>query len=354
MRAPPLKSRRVARKARKAPAKKSKARAGLPRRKLSPKMQLVQDVGIGGQTQSSHQYPYNRGSEMVRAICNVGQKQRALYNQVNDLTAFQGTQNFTVYSHAHQSILKRYADSYQNTPAARGQAGVGQLSDSVVRYVLQSIRVNHAISNQTNAPCLLKIYDIECRRDTQNIMDYTSPNGNVFNWLGGPGSAWDAGLNAATDTVIPPAIPYSSQYGVVPTASALFNKFFKISKQTSIELATGAVHRASWNRTYNRLMDASVYGMTDGYGIQGVTTFQLFVLAGSPATLLSSATTDVGDTSGLAKVSIITDTEAVYTFGSAYGQTLYLDNPVANDIPLGSVAGTVTVGSPLVDRIVTA
>jgi len=351
----PPASRRIRRKARKAPAKKSKARAGRPskpRAKLSPKKQLVQDVGIGGQTTSACKGLYSRGSEMVRAICNVGQKQRALYNQVNELVAFQGQQNYTQYSHAHQSILKQYADSYQNTPAARGQAGIGQLSDSVARYVLQSVRVNHTIANQTNAPCLLTIYDIACRRDTQNVMDYTSPNGNVFAWLGSPGTAWDCGLNAASDTVIPPAIPFSSQYGVVPTSSAVFNKYFKITKQTVIELATGAVHRHTWSRTFNKLMDASVYAQTEGYGIQGLTNFQLFVLAGSPATLLNGGN-DVGQTSGLAKVSIITDTEAVYTFGSAYGQTLYLNNPVADDIPLGSVASTVTVGAPQVDRITT-
>jgi len=335
------------RKGRKAPAKKARRRAG------KSNVQLVQDVGIGGQTTSACRMPANRGSEMVRAICNVGQKQRAMYNQANELIAYQGTQAYTQYAHAHQSILKKYADSYQNTPAARGQAGIGQLSDSVARYVLQSVRQNHTISNQTNAPVLLKIYDIACRRDTQNVMDYTSPNGNVFAWNGSPGTAWDAGLNAASDTVIPPAIPFSSQYGVVPTGSAVFNKYFKITKQTTIELATGAVHRHSWSRTFNKLMDASVYGMTEGYGIQGITSFQLFVLSGTPATLLSLGT-DVGDTTGLAKVSIITDTEAVYTFGSAYGQTIYFDDPVRNDIPLGSVASTVTVGAPVVDRILTA
>lgn len=328
-------------KASKAPAKKARRRAG------QSKVQYVQDVGIGGQTASACRMPSGRGNEMTRAICNVGQKQRAMYNQVNEIIVTEGTQNYTQYSHAHQSILKKYADFYQNTPAARGQAGSTQLSNSVARFVLQSIRATHTIANQSNVPVLLKIYDIACRRDTQNVMDYTSPNGSIFNWNGSPGTAWDIGLNAASDTVIPPAVDYSSQYGVVPTGSAVFNKYFKITKQTTVELATGGIHRHSFSRTYNRLMDASVYGMTDGYGIVGITDFQLVVLAGTPVTLLGGdPILDVGQTTSIAKVAIVTDTEAVFTFGSPFGQTIYLDNPVFDDIPLNSKATTVTVGNP--------
>jgi len=338
-------------KGRKAPAKKARRRAG------ASKVHLVQDVGIGGQTTSACRMPSNRGSEMTRAICNVGQKQRAMYNQANELVVNQGTQNYTQYAHAHQSILKQYADAYQNTPAARGQAGGSALSDSVARYVLQSIRSTHTIANQSNVPVLLKIYDIGCRRDTQNVMDYTSPNGNVFSWNGSPGTAWDVGLNAGSDTVIPPPIPYSSQYGTVPTGSAVFNKYFKINKQTTIELAVGAIHRHVFSRTYNKLMDASVYGMTEGYGIVGITDFQLFVLCGTPVTLIGTVEPtvgqDVGQTSSIAKVAIITDTEAVYTFGSPFGQTIYLDNDVFNNIPLGSRPTAMVVGNPTIDAPLT-
>jgi len=291
---------------------------------------------------------------MVQSIKHVGQKQRWLYNQVNDLTAGIGSQAITLYAHAHQSILKKYADEYQNTPSARAQvvtgAGVSYtLPNTVARYVLESIRVNHTIANQTNAPARLIIYDIACRRDTPNDCTYVSPAGNSFLWNGAPQQAWEAGLNAATETVIPPSPPQNGQYGVVPTSSAIFNKYFRIVKQTTVSLAVGAVHRHSWSRTFNRLLDASVYAQEELYGIQGITHFQMFVLVGAPATL-QVADTDVGDSTGPAKVSIITDTQAVFTFGSAYSQTVYLQDAVGA-IPVGADAATMTVGLPVTDTV---
>jgi len=285
------------------------------------------------------------GTAKTKAITLVGQRQRHVFNQTSQLRSNVATQDSLAYSIAHQAQLTKVADFYQSSPGALAQTFTtpGLLPPEPARYVLQNIALRHTIANATTTPVQLIIFDIECKRDTYNVMSYVAPSAVSYNWDGGPQGAWEQGLLAASDVTIPPGVPKRNIWGVDPWESPIFNRYFKINKQTTVNMAAGAVHKHDCEVQYNRLLDASVYANTPSYGFKGLTHFQMFVLRGSPGTIVNPEASSFGTTVAEAKLDILSEYEINFTFGASYCQTLYVADSLPE--PIGDeYVNTINVG----------
>jgi len=314
-------------------AKKKAGRKSAPRRGRGIAHQMISQPAQGGETSSACTLKAYKHTAITRAICNVGTKQRWLSNYTTSLQTSQGKQDVRSFSANNRALLKVFADQYQGAIPNGATPG-----PQVARYVLEHVRYNHAIMNDCSAPVQIKIYDIELRRDLNTAMNYSSPTGSNYLWTGAEG-AWDAGLQAAQGFVSGASPNQRFIYGAVPTESAVFNAYFRIAKQTTVNLAVGGLHRHVYNRQYNRLLDASVYGNTYANGFQGLTHWQMVVLVPPPGSLVAGSGATINTTVPAVKVNIVSDMEVNYTFGASYAQTL----SVNDNMPLADLDQTVDV-----------
>lgn len=344
------------RRARKAPGKKAQRPKGkrMVNRHLGVKYakQVVNSASLGAQTYSRCKMSHGAGTAKTKAITLVGQRQRHVFNQYSQVRTNASEQGSIAYSIAHQAQLTKVADYYQSSPAATAGTVIAPSTYVAVppnepaRYVLQNIALRHTISNSTNTPVQCMIFDIECKRDTQNTMTYTSPAAVDYVWDGGPQGAWEQGLLAASDVTITPPSPKRNVWGVDPWESPIFNRFFKINKQTTVNLAVGAIHKHDCEVEYNRLLDASVYANTPSYGFKGLSHFQMFVVRGAPGTIVNPTTGGTfATTVGEAKLDILSEYEINFTFGASYCQTLYVGDALSAPAE-GQYVNTMTVGLP--------
>jgi len=155
-------------------------------------------------------------------------------------------------------------------------------SDSEVppaRYLLHDCVHNLKLSNVGQGTVRLSIMHCRAKRDLYNSMNYTSPAGLVYAWDGGPFTAVQQGIAAATSSGVTGAVGFLIP-GVDETESPIFNQYFSVLKRTDVLLAVGGTHRLETKVTYDRLLDGSVYGNSELRGVLGVTDFLLFKAEG--------------------------------------------------------------------------
>jgi len=256
---------------------------------------------------------------VAKAITLVGAVQRWRSNSATQVGASVGKQGILQANGSPRQQLYNLMYYNPNLPTTPYSNGGLSGENTIQRYVLHSIDQEYLMANATTTPVEVDIYDIEAKRDTYNVMDYTDNQGESYTWYGAPQYCWTIGaqasMNLKPNNVYDPALVW----GASPTESPSFNKYFKISKKTTVQLAQGGVHRHRYRRTYNKIMDASVYGNTEMYALEGITHHTMVVLKGTPVNISSiSGGVDTVNTPTTANslLEVVVSTEYQYTYSS--------------------------------------
>jgi len=158
--------------------------------------------------------------------------------------------------------------------AGRG-SGTTFSNDAPTRYLLENCKQKLNISNVGQAATKVTFYHCTAKRDLYAVMDFTSLTGGQYSWAGiFPDNAVQQGVSAATNG---PLSGSTSFYipGVLPYESQIFNQYFKVHKETEVLLAVGGSHHIETNKSFDRLLDATVFGNTEMAAILGVSEFIL-------------------------------------------------------------------------------
>jgi hypothetical protein len=180
------------------------------------------------------------------------------YWNINDgrqITCGVGVQSVTALPFGHASDMV--------TLQAIVSTNAGQVNDMFVDEMTQRL----CMTNASTFSGRVTLYDVTCRRDV-----YTGTS-NVD-----PATAWNAGM------VRELAAGLSTDYGVIPQESKMFNQFYKIMrKPTVVDLQPGATYTHVVRAYPRRIMSSEVVETTAINGYKGVTVWTLIVLAGMPA-----------------------------------------------------------------------
>lgn len=221
----------------------------------------------GGTTASSIGGNYSRYARVTRRRPRLS---RALavnswfLTQQTSITATPGRQNSIVWyaldggSYGGGSALDTIR---QLCPTA----SVGE--NKTTRYFIKSLSERYLLTNATNAPCELTIYDIVTRRDS------------LYNpqtcWADGLTNVQGATINITRDT--PACTPYMSPE---------FTKFFKVVRQKRVILSGGATHihqKYVRRPIYIDMQCVYAFGTQNLVALRGKTMFTLIVVSGIAA-----------------------------------------------------------------------
>lgn len=135
------------------------------------------------------------------------------------------------------------------------------------RHFMESCRLTITLTNQSNVPTFVDLYDIAPRSDLSNSSAYQSPT-----------EAWLAGAGAAATPVY---------YGAQPFTEQFFVESFKILRVTRINMSAGetAEHRCTYNANQIFKRENSSFGLSatqDQGAYQNLTHFVMMVTRGAP------------------------------------------------------------------------
>lgn len=328
--------------ARQAPAKLMRVPyAGKYASKPRGTRQIIKQESLGGQTSNSLTLlPLTRRDTRARYIKAVSAS--STYNRIikfNILSGSTGVQGITASQIAPQSDLKLIADSLQNY-LATGDSNTGTPVNAPSRFLLENIHDVFDFSNRSTAPCTLKIYIVQAKRDTwrtgSNLMTYRSPNGAQVYWNGFPDDAMRAGIQAQSD-------PFQTTAGnddwlnpgMMPHQSTIFNNYFKVEKTVEVEMAQGGVHQLTLHSLYDKMIDASVYANEPLVGIAGVTRFLLFQAVGVPV-VVSGDSADM--TTAAVNIGVIQTVRYKYTQASSPATLSFQDDVELTQVAFSSTA----------------
>lgn len=270
---PVKKSRRPATKKR--VAKKSAPRRAPRRARRAPRTLLKSVQGRAGQvtlTSSSHKHIASAEVRRAKAMSTVN---IISGSQGFSLEIQSGTQNQIAFPQCSSALM---ADVLNKVEASSVQ-------DGVCRAVITGVKVEYILTNSTNMPVEMDIYDIVCKRDlvAPNLSFFNQATGYTYTATNSPDAYWQTGLNAQQG--FDPAAPIDPQPNnmltAVPTDSKLFNDYFSIRKKTRVMMAAAAAHKHSVNINVNKYIDEYLTNTTIG-ALKGYTTFSMFVVAGFP------------------------------------------------------------------------
>lgn len=317
----PYAKRRVA-KARKA-KKSGKAAPSRKRRVIKGKgikPTVVKQEGLGQQTMTKMSTSIYRKDTRAHVMKQVGAP--SFYNRVNQYTllsadptsgiGYTGIQAVQSYYNTNQITLNNIANQLANT---NGYGAAPQPS----RFLLEHATLKYSFSNNSTAPCVLRLYVISNKRDiwnppsgnTLDQMTYVTPLGTAYPWTGQPENGWKTGLQAQGN-LPPTGADLSQVVGVLPTECKLFNDFFKIERFVEIEMATGGVHHLELNRSFDKVCDASVYSSTPLVALRGLTQWVLAVAYGAPVRVTSGAASGTM-TTAVVNIGVVESQEYRYT-----------------------------------------
>lgn len=239
----------------------------------------------------------------------------------------------------------------QNNQAisAGGVSGINQ--DQPSRMLLENTHVVYDFFNRATSACTLKVYFCHAKQDLYlqipgpggspvNVMNYTSPVGLVYDWSGQPISAIQQGV-AAAENAGPGATTYLD-VGIVPTSSPIFNQYFTIHREQEIEFAIGGSHRLEWNRSYDKVLDASHYGNPAMGAVRGITEFVLFQAWGQPS--VQTATGLV--TTSLCSIGcVVTNNTRVRCPPASFTTTIMNNNVSQSSAATTSISGATGTGT---------
>uniref|UniRef100_UPI0040486B1C hypothetical protein n=1 Tax=Polynucleobacter sp. TaxID=2029855 RepID=UPI0040486B1C len=150
-------------------------------------------------------------------------------------------------------------------------------------YLLTKCQHHLKFSNVGQATTRLTVIHCRAKRDIFVNMNYTDPTANQYPW----GTIVDAvqqGIEAAAGGPVTGGVRYFIP-GVDETESPIFNKYYTKVKTTEIFLAVGGSHTLTTNVSYDRVMDASVYGNSQLQSVMGASDYLLFKAEGQTSVI---------------------------------------------------------------------
>ena len=351
--------------------RKSKAKKGLATKKglrlrRQPRRQhkmIVRQESLGQATENRLSLPrQTRPDSRAKVMKAVGSP--AFFNNVTKYSiqspasgtypagSTSGLQGVSHTYFAGQAALQKIASLLQGT-ITPNTSGVSNIQ-SPARYLLENAKISYSFANRASTSVNLRVYILSAKRDTWfsavagASMNYTSPNGTVYEWSGSPVSAFQVGVYAAEGTGAPAAQEWL-QPGVLPTESPIFNDYFKIDQQVEIELAQGGTHRMDIDQHFDKVLDASIYANSMYYGIKDVTRFVMFCATGVPVV----NTVDANMTTAPVDIGVIETIEYRYTQTSSPAVIL---NIAANNLQVTDQANLYQInpGSGAQTQVLTA
>lgn len=238
------------------------------RKMASNRPQRVQ--ATGGQITSSVSTLSHRPSKQVIALKRIGAPNHFTTNTSDFHECAAGFQGQWGYKWLDNSSLV-------NLRGTIGAVGTGSY-----RFCVESFTVECLLTNTTNAPLELEIWDLVLKKDIQAVMTYTQPTLGSYTLLDTPDQYWkqgsliDAGLAPATSP------PNSTFLGSSPYDQQLFRDYFKQVKKTIVMLPQGACHRHLVTRKTNRVIDDAFLRQGAISGHKGLTTYTMFNVKGFP------------------------------------------------------------------------
>jgi hypothetical protein len=236
----------------------------------------------------------------------------------------------------------------------------------------------HLLTNQSTAPCRITAYEVICKSFAPAAVQVsypmiagsgdTAPAGTVapgpFYYAGLPVLAWTQGY-AETVTPYyrsPDAVPQDPStlinvVGEIPTHSAAFNRFWRITSRRSWVVAPGDTiqHRVKW--TGPRMLDTTkFFGLASNLNNQdplpGFSTYTMFVLHGLPTivpgTVAPISTPDYATTSPV-RVAMVSRYSAAWS-----ALRSYTGAPVSQAYPTNLLTAMGTEGVNPVSGLPTA
>ena len=294
--------------------------------------------GLGAQTHSSCTGYKGIPSAVTKAVTLVGAKQRSRGTSIGQFLCDSGSQNVQQAFIAQSNALYNIMRLNPNLPGSVANLSGVSGENTIQRYVLHSASTEFLMANATSTPIEVIIYDIECKRDLYYAMNYVSPAGNVYTWDGTPYGAWFAGSQASSNAKPSTGYDAVSIFGAVPTESPIFNKYFKITKETVVQMPQGGIHRHKYHRDFARMMDASVYGDSNLRGIQGITHHTMFVIKGTPVNIaeVTEGATAIKNnpTTAQSLLQLTSTTEYVFTYSQVVAGGLFQSSvlPASNEV----------------------
>jgi len=145
-------------------------------------------------------------------------------------------------------------------------------------YLLTKLEHKIKFANISQANCRLSVIHCRAKRDMYNEMSYTSPSAATYTWSSivdavqqGIAAAFNGPTTGSVEYLIP---------GMDETESPIFNRYFQKVKTTEVFLAVGGTHTLQTNISYDRVLDASIYGNDSLNAVLGVSEFLLFKCEG--------------------------------------------------------------------------
>lgn len=316
---------------------------------------VIKQESLGQQTESRVRLgPLGKPDSRAKFIKAVSVS--STYNKVREFSfasGATGVQSITSVPMAPQGDLRNIAESLQNY-LATGSSSIGTSVNAPSRFLLEDLNEVYDFANRSSAPCTLRLYIVEAKRDTwystTSPMQYNSPNGAQVTWNGQPDDAMRAGIQAASDPFV--SIPAQGDWlnpGMLPTHSPIFNQYFKIVRTEEIELAQGGVHQLTINQHFDKVCDASVYANTPLVGVRGITRFLFATVIGTPVIVTGTANMTTSEV----EIGCIQTIQYKFTQASAPAKLAFQDpNPLALVAPAATYQ--INPGSGLAAPVVTA
>jgi len=240
---------------------------------------VIRQDGLGQQTSSRVNLTAGKAdprAKIIKAICEPSFYNRSDAYDISGLVTGQQVWSYTYF--AAQAALKQIADYVYaaNTPLASTQT-------SPPRFLLEGAILKQDFVNNSTAPVTRRIYHCSQSRDTWNSstnpMTYVTSGGVPYAWDGSPTDAIYQGLAAMSGTASGNRDTANTP-GTNPGESQIFKNYFKIHKTTEVQLAQGSSHSMETHKSFNRMIDASVYSSTYMVGLMGITEFLVYQVIG--------------------------------------------------------------------------
>lgn len=148
------------------------------------------------------------------------------------------------------------------------------------RFFVDNVRFNANFTNQDITPCRLTIYDCIARRDMVQALS---------NVVGTPAYAW---LTGFTDMSVATPSTTFAYPGMTPFMSNDFTQYWKVVNVSEVYLLPGNVHNHHYSQIVNKIMNDAVVNY-ETLNIRNLTYVPMFVVEGSPANNLTSASTTI-------------------------------------------------------------
>jgi len=221
-----------------------------------------------------------------------------------------------------------------------GAVGAAIPTKLTFKLDLKSIRTKTQIANASTMGCIVTVYECIPKLDTT----YTG-GGSATYGLGdfSPFYAFSTGMQEQAFSTGFQASALTLD--VKPTSSLRFNTYWKVFKETIIELPPGAVHIHNSHYEINALLN--YYRCTDTKGgLQGITPCMMYTLRGLP---VNDSVTLTNVASSLAAVDITMDSDYRYSAPALSGQsminnTIYPSVTIEREVGVPTAPQTVILG----------